>query len=109
MKQLSKRKHTRKHDDTIIEKLKSDKAFAKEYLKAALENLVDDTGLAVLTKVLKNMAEAKGIAKVAKVSGVPRESVYRALSDKGNPRLDTFLNILKGTGLQLKLEPRKVA
>jgi probable addiction module antidote protein len=44
------------------------------------------------------------MAKVAKAAGVPRESLYRALSSDGNPRLSTLRAILKAAGLRLAVE-----
>ena len=44
------------------------------------------------------------MAKVAKAAGVPRESLYRALSSGGNPRFSTFHAILKAAGLKLAVE-----
>lgn len=50
---------------------------------------------------LRAVAEARGMAHVASAAGVPRESVYRALSEGGNPRFDTLQAILRGAGLKL--------
>lgn len=41
------------------------------------------------------------MAKVASAAGVPRESVYRALSEDGNPRFDTLHAILRGAGFKI--------
>ena len=41
------------------------------------------------------------MAKVAEAAGMPRESLYRALSLKGNPRLSTLAAILKAAKLKL--------
>jgi probable addiction module antidote protein len=51
------------------------------------------------------VAEARGgIAKVAKAAGVERESLYRALSAHGNPRLSTLVAVTKAMGLKLTVE-----
>jgi probable addiction module antidote protein len=50
------------------------------------------------------VAKAEGMAKVAKAAGVPRESLYRALSSGGNPRFSTFHAILRAAGLKLSVE-----
>lgn len=50
--------------------------FAPEYLKAALE---DEDEPRVLLTSLRHLAEAQGIAKVAKAAGIERESLYTAL------------------------------
>jgi DNA-binding phage protein len=44
------------------------------------------------------------MAKVAKAAGVPRESLYRALSAGGSPRFSTLHAILKAAGLRLSVE-----
>jgi probable addiction module antidote protein len=97
-----KRKASISHDKAIIEELRRDPAFAAEYLKAALE---DSDEPQVLLIVLRQVAEAKGgVAKVAKAAGIQRESLYRALSKRGNPRLSTLSAVLKAVGLKLTVE-----
>ena len=75
--------------------------YAAAYLTAAME----DEKPVVYLQALRHVAEAHGMAKVAEAAGVPRESVYRALSAKGNPRWTTLAAILRGTGLQLTIAP----
>ena len=97
-----KRKASISHDAAIIEELRRDPKFAAEYLKAALEDTDEPQ---VLLVVLRHMAEAKGgIAKIAKAAGVKRESLYRALSTRGNPRLSTLTAVLKAVGLRLTVD-----
>ena len=75
--------------------------YAAAYLTAAME----DEEPVVYLQALRHVAEAHGMAKVAEASGAPRESVYRALSARGNPRWTTLAAILRGTGLQLTIAP----
>jgi len=75
--------------------------FAEEYLKAALE---DEDEPQVLLIVLRHVAQARGIARVAKAAGIERESLYRALSVRGNPRLSTLVAVTKAIGLRLTVE-----
>ncbi len=90
------------HDEAMIRQLREDPDFAAEYLRAALE---DDGEPRVLLVALRRVAEASGgIAKVAKAAGVERESLYRALSAKGNPRLSTLAAVTKAMGLKLTVE-----
>jgi len=72
--------------------------IAAEYLKAALEN--EDEPRALLI-ALRHLAQAQGIAKVAKAAGIERESLYRALSVHGNPRLSTLVAVTKAIELRL--------
>jgi len=55
----------------------------------------------VYLAALRTVVGTKGMAKIAKAAGVPRESLYRALSAGGNPRLSTLHAILKAAGLRL--------
>ena len=97
-----KRKATISHDEALIEELRQNPDFAAEYLKAALE---DDEEPGVLLIALRRIAEARGgIAKVAKAAGIERESLYRALSMRGNPRLSTLFAVTKAVGLRLTVE-----
>lgn len=90
------------HDQSLIEELRRDPAFAAEYLRAALE---DEDEPRVLLIALRHIAEARGgIAKVAKAAGIQRESLYRALSVNGNPRLSTLMAVAKAMGLKLTVE-----
>jgi probable addiction module antidote protein len=46
-----------------------------------------------------------GLGSVAEQAGINRESLYRALSPKGNPTLKTLLAVLKTVGMRLSVEP----
>jgi probable addiction module antidote protein len=90
------------NDEAMIRKLRDSPKFAAEYLKAALQDADEPQ---VLLTVLRRIAEARGgIAKVAKAAGVERESLYRALSPRGNPRLSTLVAVTKAIGLKLTVE-----
>jgi probable addiction module antidote protein len=89
------------HDEAIIRRLKKDSTFAAEYIKAALE---DDEEPRVLLIALRQLAQAHGIAKIAKAAGIERESLYRALSAQGNPRLSTLVAVTKAVGLKLTVK-----
>jgi probable addiction module antidote protein len=97
-----KRKASRSHDEAIIRRLRNDPDFAAEYLKAALD---DGDEPRVLLLALRHLAQAEGIAKIAKATGVQRESLYRALSADGNPRLSTLVAVTRAIGLRLTVEP----
>ena len=58
--------------------------LAAEYLKTTLEDQEDPR---VSLIALRPLVPAEGLAKVAKAAGVKRESLYRALSQRGDPRL----------------------
>src|SRR3979490_2058165 len=96
-----KRKTSVLHDDAMIRRLRKDPKFAAGYLRAALE---DEDEPRVLLIALRHLAQAQGIAKVAKAAGIERESLYHALSDRGNPRLSTLVAVTRAVGLKLTVE-----
>jgi len=76
------------------------------YLNAALE----DGDQAVLLEALRNVAQAKGgMGALAKAAGVSRESLYRTLSRRGNPKIETIMQLLRALGLRLAIERRTAA
>ena len=95
------RKASVSHDEAMVRRLRKDPEFAAEYLKAALE---DEDEPRVLLIALRHVAQAQGVAKVAKAAGIERESLYRALSERGNPRLSTLFAVTKAVGLRLTVE-----
>ena len=61
----------------------------------------------IIAHALGTVARARGMTDVARDSGVSREALYRALSEKGDPRLSTLTNVLSalGFGLEAKVLP----
>lgn len=91
---------TRHYSETLNEALK-DPRDAAAYLEAAL-NEEDEEGFLL---ALRTVAEIHGISDVAKRAGVGRESLYKTLSENGNPKLRTLVSVLHGVGLRLSFEP----
>lgn len=60
----------------------------------------------VMAHALGVAARAKSMRQVAARAGLNEKSLYRALSDQGNPRLDTLVKVLTALGLGLKVEAR---
>ena len=97
-----KRKPSISHNEATVRELRDNPGFAGEYLRAAL---ADEDEPSVLLIALRRIAEAKGgLAKVAKAAGIERESLYRALSARGNPRLSTLAAVTRAVGLKLTVE-----
>lgn len=90
------------YDDLLMRMLKDeDRALA--YLNAAL----DEQDPRVFLVALRNVTQARGgIAKVAAHSGLNRESLYRALSKKGNPSVQTLAAVLGALGARLSVASR---
>jgi len=75
-------------------------AAVAAYIEAAIEE--DDASL--LTHALGVVARAKGMSKIAEDAGVTREALYKALSAEGDPKLSTFIGVLKALGLRLNVQ-----
>lgn len=71
------------------------------YLDAALE----DGDTAVIVAALGDIARAKGMAQIARETGLGRESLYKALSATGNPEFATILKVVRALGLQFHVQP----
>lgn len=103
---MSKIKGAVSHHEAELAELRADRELAVEYLKAAMESLDDPDDRAAGLLALRTVAEAYGgLGVVAAEAGISRESLYRALSPKGNPTLKTLLAVLKTVGLRLSVEP----
>lgn len=91
---------SRSHDEAVIEMIRNDPDFAVEYLRVAFEELDDEGGEVAFLAALRHVVEARGgMAEIASKAGLSRESLYRALSPKGNPTLRTMRQVVHATGL----------
>jgi probable addiction module antidote protein len=93
------KKMTEKYVDNLKEDL-LDPAEAAEYLNAALE----DGSQEVFLMALKDVANAKGISEIARLTNLNRENLYRILSINGNPKLKSLNSVLHSVGLKLSIE-----
>lgn len=72
------------------------------YLDAWLAEAPDD--VAGIARALGDIARAKGMAQVARKAGLSRESLYKSLSEEGNPSFATILKVTKALGVRLHAE-----
>jgi probable addiction module antidote protein len=94
------------HHEWEVSQLRCDTALGVEYARITVESLnnPDEREGALLS--LRGIAEAYGCPDtIAKEAGISRESLYRALSPKGNPTLKTLVAVLKTVGLRLSVAP----
>lgn len=85
---------------------------ASDYLRderdiaAYLDAILADGDPRVVPVALRSIADAVGgMAALAERTGLSRETLYRTLSNKGNPRLDTLATILEAFGLRIAVAP----
>jgi probable addiction module antidote protein len=74
----------------------------KEDMAAYLEAALEDGDPALVAAALGDIARAKGMADIARETGLGRESLYKALSPEGNPEFSTVLKVVKALGLRLR-------
>ena len=72
-----------------------------EYLAAALE----DPDPEVFMMAVSNVAKARGIAKIARDSGLGRESLYKALAPGAKPRFETVRKLVDALGVRWTVAP----
>lgn len=82
----------------VAEHLRTPEEMAA-YLDAWLEDAPDD--VSGVARALGDIARAKGMSLVAKEAGLSRESLYRALSEDGNPSFATVLKVARALGVRL--------
>ncbi|MCP5505821.1 MAG: putative addiction module antidote protein [Chlamydiales bacterium] len=96
---------SKNYQDWLIEKLKNhDEAVA--YLNAALEESLrgDEESQHLFLLAVRNVAEAQGgVSELAKKAHLGRESLYKTLSEKGNPKWHTLVSLIIALGLNLRL------
>ncbi len=77
-------------------------------IAAYIEAVLQDGDMRAVPVALRTVADALGgMAALAEKAGLSRETLYRTLSDKGNPRLDTLAAILATFGLRLSVLPTR--
>jgi len=83
----------------------ADQLNDEQEIAAYLEAVLEDGDPRVITVGLRHAAEAiGGMSVLAAKAGLSRETLYRTLSARGNPRLDTLAAILAAFGLRLSVQ-----
>lgn len=89
----------------VAEHLRTPEEMAA-YLEACFEEAQGDATF--IAKALGDIARAKGMAQVARDTGLSRESLYKALSGERSPGFDTILRVVGALGLTLHAQaPQK--
>ena len=75
-------------------------------MAAYIEAMLEDGDARAVPVALRTVADAVGgMTALADKTGLSRETLYRTLSERGNPRLDTLTAILAAFGLRLTVMP----
>lgn len=90
------------HEDAVLRRLRRDPNLLSEYLQSALEDTDDPRVLLVALR--RAVAARGGVTRVARQAGIERESLHRAISPGGNPRLSTLVALVRALGLRFTLQ-----
>jgi len=94
-------KRTTPYRDRLLERL-SVPEEAANYLNAAMDDSPE-----IFLEALRDVAQARQIANVARTSGLTREAIYRSFSSEGNPTLSTLTSVLCALNLKIAIAPEK--
>ena len=85
----------------MTEYLDSEEAMA-EYLSQVLEDGDNEEFL----RAIGHIAKAKGMAQIAKDTGLGRESLYKVFRPNAKPRFDTVMKVIDALKIQLNVTPQ---
>jgi probable addiction module antidote protein len=88
------------YEEGLLPMLK-DPVEAAAYIEAVIE--LDDP--AALLVALRQVAKAHGMAEVARRADMGDKTLFRALSEDGNPTLSTITKVLHAVGLRISVVP----
>ena len=91
--------------EDLLRRLK-DSTYASQYLKAALDETLQDGNMEAFLLALKNIVDAtEPVQQVASKADVSRQHLHRLLSGKGNPTIETLASVLQAVGLTIDFRP----
>lgn len=98
-------KMTSDYNEWLVSSLK-DKNEAAAYLQVALDKYQKDGNTEILLLAIRHVTEAQGgISQLSRKTHLNRESLYKTLSSKGNPKLQTLGILFKALGFRLSINP----
>ncbi len=98
----------RDFSESFIEDLSQSKEDRVAYLQIALEDYEKDRDLSSLLLALRtiSIASSGGIQGLAKKTSLNRQTIYKALSPKGNPSFALIDTIVSSLGMKFTLQLR---
>jgi probable addiction module antidote protein len=88
-------------DEVSVEYFSQHPEEIDDFLKEIFADYAEDGDSAVLLSALRIIARVKGISEIAEEIGMSRQGLQKALSTRGNPRLDNINAIMRAMGYQL--------
>jgi len=84
--------------ESVREQGLKDWKVAEAYLGLALPD-----GLDAFLAALRNVAQAHGMAAVARKAGLTRPALYKLLSPEGNPQARSLFQVVEALGMRFEL------
>ena len=92
------------HEDATVLLFRDDPELAAEYLNQVLADGQREEILLAMRYLATAFGGVTGVARATKLNA---RTLYRTLSERGNPELDTFTSLLRVMGLRLAVAPLK--
>ncbi len=86
--------------------LLSSKDDVAAYLDAVFEDAAQTNDYSLIPHALGAIARAKGMTDIARETGLSRESLYKALSEDGNPSFATVMKVLQALSIELRTKAK---
>lgn len=77
---------------------------SEEDIIAYLDAAMEDNDPAHIARALGDVARSEGMTEISRRSGLGRQALYTALSEQGNPTLETVTAIISSLGLRLSVQ-----
>ena len=74
-------------------------------IAAYLTDILEANDASLLAAALGDIARARGMTEIAKLAGITREALYKALRPDSAPRFDTGSRVCAGLGVRLVAQP----
>lgn len=87
----------------------ADALESKDDILAYLEAAMEGNDPRHIASALGDIARSRGMSEIARTSGLGRQALYTALSETGNPTLETLTAVLGALGLELTVQKRTAA
>ena len=83
------------HEEEQVKEFRKDPRKAVDYLNACIEVAFKENDPELILTSLAVLAKADGMAQIARHSKLPRESIHRMLSRRGNPEWGSIFRLFR--------------
>ncbi|WP_433910370.1 addiction module antidote protein [Sphingomonas yabuuchiae] len=96
------------HSEETVRFNAADYLTSTEDHAAVLSDALESNHAGYIAAALGLVAKSRGMTKLAEETGLSRQALHKALSENGNPTLDTVIKVLDALGLQLEARPKEL-